>query len=153
MGHVSLDDRAALADLVASYARAVDRRDHDAITELFAPGGRLVINRPDADPDVIERAAIASTIRDRQVGLLATSHFLGQQLVEVDGDVAETETYCVAQHISVVDGARWNRVMNIRYLDRCARAGDGWRFEQRTLMVDWVEHWAVGGPPVAATAP
>lgn len=150
MPETSLSDRAALADLAANYSVSVDHGDYGTVAALFVPDGRLVIHRPDQQPEEIKGAhEIARKIETARSGLLATSHFLGQQLAEVDGDHATAETYCTAQHISEEGGERWNRVMNIRYVDECVREAERWRFLQRTLMVDWVEYRPVGTPPAS----
>ena len=65
---------------------------------------------------------------------------LGQQTVDLDGDRATGECYCLAHHVEVADdGSRSVMIMHIRYQDRYARTADGWKFEHRTLMVDWRE--------------
>ena len=69
-----------------------------------------------------------------------TTHILGQQSLALAGDRATGETYCLAHHISVVDGRRTNMVMSIRYLDTFVRSGNRWFIEERLLAVDWVEH-------------
>lgn len=56
--------------------------------------------------------------------------------------------YCLAHHLSVVDGGRTNMVMSIRYLDTFVRSGHRWLFEQRLLAVDWIEHRPVSLGPV-----
>jgi hypothetical protein len=37
------------------------------------------------------------------------------------------------------DGVRRDWVLAIRYLDRYVRSDDGWRIEDRHLVVDWLE--------------
>jgi len=69
-----------------------------------------------------------------------TTHFNGQSTVEVDGERATGESYCIAHHLSDVDGKRTLMIASIRYLDEFAKQADGsWLFAQRKLMVDWTE--------------
>jgi hypothetical protein len=70
----------------------------------------------------------------------ATMHFNGQSTVELDGDRATGESYCIAHHLYEADGQRTMMVAYIRYLDQFARQPDGsWLFAERKLMVDWTE--------------
>jgi uncharacterized protein (TIGR02246 family) len=138
-----LVDRLALRHLVEAYARGADRRDAEGMAALFTEDGRLAIY--DGQPGTAEptadrhgRAAIAAAM----TGLNryeVTTHLLGQQTVELDGDRATGETYCLAHHLSHRDGTRENRVMSIRYLDTYVRADGRWLIEERLLAVDWIE--------------
>lgn len=134
-------DRLALRDLVETYAHGADRRKPDLIASLFTPDGRLVVQRdPGAEP-------ITRTGRDQiakaMTGLeryLATQHLVANQLVRVDGDTAQGETYCSAHHIyDDESGVRRNRVMAVRYHDDYVRTAEGWRIATRRLTCDWVE--------------
>jgi len=121
----------------------VDRREPDAVAALFCEDGVLAIY--EGDPDVVApdrvrtgRAEIATALAGMS-RYEVTTHFLGQQMVDVDGDAATGETYCMAHHISEVDGARRDKVMAIRYLDRYRRVGGEWKIEERRLAVDWTD--------------
>src|SRR5207237_3310129 len=98
------DDRRALGDLVAAYARGVDRRRPADVAALFCDDGVLAIY--DGDPDRVAptrerngRAEIATAL-ERLEMYTVTTHFLGQQYVDVDGERATGETYCLAHHLS-----------------------------------------------------
>jgi uncharacterized protein (TIGR02246 family) len=144
-------DRQALRDLVETYATTADRRQAEATAALFTPQGRLA--RYDGDPsqghllgerngrDELARA-FAHLAR-----YAVTTHFLGQQRVELDGDRATGETYCLAHHVTVDDdGGRTMMLMSIRYLDDYVRTEEGWRFAQRLLAVDWTEQRPMAPP-------
>jgi uncharacterized protein (TIGR02246 family) len=138
-----LVDRLALRQLVEAYARGADRRDAEGMAELFTDNGRLAIY--DGQPGTSEPTADRrgrGDIASAMAGLNryeVTTHLLGQQTVELDGDRATGETYCLAHHLSHRDGARENRVMSIRYLDSYVRSHGRWLIEERLLAVDWVE--------------
>ena len=136
-------DREALADLMAAYAHAVDRRQIDDIVALFTDTGRLAIydGQPGSAPPRTERfgrpaIATAMAVLDR---FDTTTHFLGQQQVSIEGDRAHGETYCLAHHLSGAPPDRTVMVMSIRYLDQFARTPEGWRISERVLAVDWTE--------------
>jgi hypothetical protein len=140
----SVADRMALQDLVAAYARGVDRRVFQSVAALFTEDGRLAIynGQPGTEPPQRERLGREQIARamTRLEQYDVTTHILGQQSVAVDGDTATGETYCLAHHFSDVDGRRTNMVMSIRYLDTFVRLGNRWFIEERLLAVDWVEH-------------
>ncbi|MCF2525761.1 nuclear transport factor 2 family protein [Yinghuangia soli] len=134
-------DRLALRDLVETYAQGADRRRPEQVASLFLPEGRLVVERdPGAEPIVRTgpaQIAKAMTGLDRYI---ATMHVVANQLVAIDGDRAEAETYCTAHHIyDDESGVRRDRVMAVRYEDVYVRTPDGWRIETRRLNCDWVE--------------
>ncbi len=70
----------------------------------------------------------------------ATQHHVHHQLVEVDGEAASGETYCVANHLyQDVDGVPRKLDWGIRYQDRYVRREGEWRIAARTLLVDWTQ--------------
>jgi len=146
-------DRAALRDLVQTYAAACDRRDGEAVAGVFTDDGRLAKYADrDATGEVIMERRGRAAIAEVAGGLskyAVTTHFLGQQSVVLDGDRATGETYCLAHHHYVHDGAWYDRVMSIRYLDTYRRTGEGWRIEDRRLVTDWIEYRPVGTTAVA----
>jgi ketosteroid isomerase-like protein len=145
---MEVGDRLALGRLVKAYAHHVDRREPEAVAALFCDHGVLAIY--DGDPDVVAPDRVRTGREEIAVALAgmtkyeATTHFLGQQMVDVDGDAATGETYCMAHHISTVDGTRRDKVMSIRYLDRYRRVDGNWRIEERRLAIDWTDDRVIG---------
>ena len=130
------------------YAHFVDRRDPHAVAALFCEDGVLAIYS--GDPEVVQPDRVR-TGREEIASALAgmtkyevTTHFLGQQMVEVNGDDATGETYCMAHHIYEADGVRRDRVMAIRYLDAYARVEGEWKIGRRRLAIDWTDERVLG---------
>jgi len=151
LGH--LLDRLALQDLVAAYARGCDRGEPEATAALFTPDGELRIferGKVEAVRERLGREAIASAM----AGLSrydATMHVVANHSVELDGDQATGEVYCLAHHIRDVEGpdgepVTSDYVMHIRYLDRYRRTDEGWRIAQRHLQLEFTEDLPVTGP-------
>jgi ketosteroid isomerase-like protein len=128
-------DRDALRRLVERYATAVDHRDVASAAGCFVPEGRL---RVGDDAPLEGRDAIVSAL-GRLSRYEVTAHLLGHSNHVVDGDRATGESSCRAHHVYEDAGVRRDWVMAIRYVDRYVRAGDGWRIEDRHLVVDWLE--------------
>jgi hypothetical protein len=134
------EDRQALAQLVAAYARGCDRRRPEEVAALYTEGGGFAIVDTGAEPLEISGYDRMVSGFSRLSRYEHTFHLLGQQTVDLDGDRATGECYCLAHHVEVADdGSRSVMTMHIRYQDRYARTPGGWKFEHRTLMVDWRE--------------
>lgn len=129
-----LEDRLALQELSARYARAVDRRDYAAFVALFAHDGVLC----GPGYELKAHAEIEAGIR-RIEEYEATQHCVHNQLVELRGDSATGETYCVARHVYTRDGAKRKLDMGVRYQDQYRREADGWHFVRRELVLDWTQ--------------
>ena len=118
-----LRTRLELQDLTTQYGRGVDHRDFELLRSVFTQDARLAIvsREPGAEPsmDVRGRESVVDAMRGIR-RYPVTTHFVGRQHVEVDGERAAGETYCIAYHLHDVDGRTFNYVMSIRYQDRYA---------------------------------
>jgi ketosteroid isomerase-like protein len=144
-----LADQLELRQLAADYARGVDVPDGKRVADLFLPDGVLrIYHRGKAEPfsQRVGREAIGSAM----AGLTRyekTMHVIANQYIDVVGDSATGETYCLAHHIREVEGkGLMNYVMAIRYLDEYRRADEGWRIAVRELRVEFTEDRPVTGP-------
>jgi hypothetical protein len=146
-GPDEIADRIALRRVADDYARHADRREAEQLAALFEQDGVLRIVRRGAEGEPVVRSgrgeiavAIAKLSRYEM-----TFHFVGNQTVDIDGDDAVGETYCLAHHIvapaaDAGSGAgRTDHVMFIRYQDRYRRHGPTWLIVERELQVDWTE--------------
>lgn len=128
-----VDDRLALRHLVDSYAVGCDRRDLAMLTACFADGGTLTVHRLDRPattmtaPAGLERIPIGLARYDQ------TFHFVGNHLVDVRGDSATGDVYCMAHHLTGAEDV----VLHIRYEDTYVRTGGGWRIATRHLRHLW----------------
>jgi uncharacterized protein (TIGR02246 family) len=139
LSHVA--DRLAISDLVHAYAQGLDRRDPDAVAQLFSddatftayvtPGATEPFNRRRGRADVAE--ALRTVLHYR-----ATTHTIGNHLVTVEGDRAVGETRCVAYHVIVKKGTESLLIWHLRYLDTFVRESGRWRIGDRELRVDVV---------------
>jgi uncharacterized protein (TIGR02246 family) len=133
--------RVALRLLVDTYARSVDRRDTDAVAELFTEDGRLIAHfftGPDGSPNVrTGRAEIREALVAGLERYDGTTHVVGGQVVDVDGDGASGETVCLAHHVYERNGERRMLVLAVRYADTFVCESGTWRFAERQLRLDW----------------
>ena len=136
-------DRLAIRELVDTYAHCADRRDAAGQMALFTEDTRFLVfmdARADQPTQELHGRQSLAPVFDNLNTYAVTTHFNGQSTVEVDGERATGESYCIAHHLSDVDGKRTLMIASIRYLDEFAKQADGsWLFAQRKLMVDWTE--------------
>lgn len=150
MTELSAVDQLDLVALTARYAAAVDERDWDGATDLFALGGVLHVPDPprSLDPvlDHVGRDAVRAAVA-RLEEFARTVHHLTGSVWVADGDGATGRTTAVAHHVENGPEPRsW--VWHLRYDDRCVRGTDGWQFARRALSLLLVE-----ARPVARVLP
>jgi hypothetical protein len=129
-----LADRMEILDVSRLYARAVDRRQFELLREVFVEDATLMGNafRFNTLREIIEAMAMLAQYK-------STFHSVHNQLVEIDGDCARAETYCVANHIYEIDGEERKLDWGIRYLDKLVRVGQSWKLQERELVLDWTQ--------------
>ncbi len=116
------------------YCRGVDRGDVEMVRECYHPGSVDVHGR---------YSGAGPAFADYAVGVLseryaATTHNIGEPLIELDGDSAHVDTYVVAYHLSVepIDQAHLY-VFGGRYVDRFSQRAGRWRIDARVVVRDW----------------
>src|ERR1700735_2627136 len=123
-------DRLAIRELFDAYAHCADRRDAKGQMALFTEDTRFAVYMDARDPEPTQelhgREALAPVF-DALNAYAATMHFNGQSIVELDGDRATGESYCLAHHLTVAeDGSRTLMVASIRYLDTFVQQDGAW---------------------------
>ncbi|MCR2799353.1 nuclear transport factor 2 family protein [Microbacterium sp. zg-Y818] len=129
----TLVDRARITDVIARYCRGVDRRDFALVRSCY---------HDDAiDHHTGFTGPVDEYIEWIRVGLRRfpmTQHLIGQQLIELHGDVARCETYGMASHWSDGgDAAPADLVTGFRYVDRMERRAGRWAIAERYAIRDW----------------
>jgi hypothetical protein len=137
--------RSEITDVLARYVRGADRNDWDLVRSCY---------HPDATDDhglysggveglMVFLAALAAT-------LTSTSHQIGPPLIEVDGDTARAETYCLGWYERPgSDGSIRSIAQGVRYLDELERRAGRWAISRRVVVLDWEKVF----PPVQPSTP
>jgi SnoaL-like domain len=143
--------RIEITDTLLRYFRALDRSDDPLLRSCFTPDATL--NYPGYYVGSVE-GFIAHVGRDLVKHYERTMHFAGNMLVEIDGDVAYSETYTIAYHMPHGGSSAGKPFLTmwIRYLDRLDRVS-GWRINRRNVVVEWQrldvagmwDHWPSTG--------
>jgi 3-phenylpropionate/cinnamic acid dioxygenase small subunit len=127
-----LIDRAAVTEVLYSYARLVDGRDFAAAAELFTDD--CVAEYGIRETEIMRSSAavadwLASQLRD---GSASSHHISNVQVSFPDADHAEATCYVYAWHR--MPGAAADPIVLARYVDRLERTPDGWRIAHRRLL-------------------
>ena len=138
-----LADRLAIRELVDAYAHCADRRNPEGQKSLFTEDTHFVVymDGQGTEPSqVLDGREALTPVFDDLNRYQTTMHFNGQSTVELDGDQATGESYCLAHHLTEAeDGSRTLMVASIRYLDTFVKQDGAWLFAERRLMVNWTD--------------
>jgi SnoaL-like domain len=134
-------DRLAIRELVDAYARLADRRLPKEQADLYADEARSLVYMGDASEPVQVLVGREQHVEGFS-GLsqyAATTHLNGQFTIDLDGDTATGEGYCLAHHILEGEQGRFLTVMSIRYEDTYTKQNGDWLFAERKLIITWTD--------------
>ncbi|MFO1377944.1 MAG: nuclear transport factor 2 family protein [Steroidobacteraceae bacterium] len=154
--------------IIHLYCHALDRRRWELMAEVFHEDARYGFGDIAGD-----WRAFVRTARSIVDPLGPCHHIVANILMDIDGDVAEVETYVNGYHVVPADyppglstnglyysrpGERHAVIVGGRYLDRFEKRGPGWRIARRTGVYDFIQEldYTDGGlsqsPPYALGA-
>jgi ketosteroid isomerase-like protein len=114
-----------IREVLFRYCRGIDRLDLAAVRDCYHPDAIDDHGRYNGTVD-----GFVAWLPEALAPFASTTHFIGNVLVERDGDVAHVESYCLALHRTA--GAEpADRTANLRYLDRFERRAGAWRIAHR----------------------
>ena|SRR6476620_3610613 len=135
-------DRLEIRELVDAYAHCADRRDAKGQMSLFTPDAHFVVfmdTRSDKPSMELKRREDLASVFHELNKYEATTHFMGQSTVVLDGERATGETYCIAHHVSAFEGKRTLFIASLRYYDVFAKVEGKWLFAERKIVADWTD--------------
>jgi len=142
---ITTDELAAreeIRDVLFRYTRGIDRLDLDLVRSCYHADAHDDHGAFRGDVN-----GFLDWVGDALSYFDATMHFIGNQLIDVEGDVAHTESYCIAYHRrGPRDGeVPHDLVTALRYVDRLERRADRqWKIAQRVCVFDWSRRDPVG---------
>src|SRR5882757_7608724 len=93
--------RQQIHDALMRATRGIDRLDKELMLSAYHPGARD--NHGSFDGPVEE---FVEWVLERHTdNIVSCTHFIGNELIKVEGDTAYCESYCIAFHRVRVDGA------------------------------------------------
>ena len=131
-----LADRQSITDLIHRYCRSVDRLDVPLGHSIWHPGatadyGADYYQGP--GPGVIDRIC-----RDH-AGLLHHQHQMGNILIDLDGDLAGSESYVTATLRMMAGDQMRQMTVHSRYADRWSRRDGRWGLDHRIAIREFDE--------------
>lgn len=133
-------DRTAVWDVMMRYAAACDRSDYAAIEDCFAANARCTYN---GDQLAIGKSGVTDYLKERWAAIVERGaptfavHFVGNVLIELDGNTATAQTYAVryvgmpGEHGTVVESR------GLQYDDRLVKQAGRWLVTDRVLTGLW----------------
>lgn len=129
-----LADREAIRECLYRYCRGIDRLDAEMLYDVYWP---------EAIDDHTSFVGTGHEFVDYALPVLGamdqTMHKLGNILIEIHGDSANTESYFQAFHRLRGEGkTRQDLIVGGRYVDRLEKRDDCWRIADRVVILDWL---------------
>ena len=128
----ALLDKQEIHEVLMRYCRGIDRCDAELLHSVYHPDatddhGLFKGKAADFIP-----WAIKSLARDEN-----TSHYIANELIEVEGDIARCESYFFAVHRRrEKDGTTADLTFAGRYVDRFERRQGLWKIAHRQVVFD-----------------
>ena len=124
--------RSAISDVLHRYCRGIDRLDLELVRACYWP-------------DATDSHGGFHGTRDEFVAWVAkllarfesTMHFLGNVLIEVEGNAAVAESYALAFHRSADPKPSLNLIVGVRYVDRFEKRRGAWKIAKRVCVTEW----------------
>lgn len=126
----ALLDKEDIRACLANFSRGMDRFDRDIYLSAFWHDAEMA-----AGPFVGSAADCWDwAVPMHDAGQIVTHHALLQTTIDLDGDVAHTETYYqfVGRNR---DESLW--IAGGRYIDRLEKRGGAWKIALRTNVIEW----------------
>jgi len=125
-----------IKDVHIRYCRANDRRDEALMRSCFHPDAVIQLHET---LTVDQFIAMGNAVMGQ---FLVTWHNTGNQLVEVDGELAWAEHYTTSTHRMPADesGPEREYIVFARYNDRMEKRDGVWRIAKRVLIVDYTRN-------------
>ncbi len=148
-------DKQAIAEVMMTYCRAIDRLDENMLRSVFHPNSQHNhgFKGPSSDPTAKGKDGQPGDFVGYALQTLSrmtrTHHQLGNIFVEIQpgGTVAYTEAYFTAYHRMRAKGDpkagpnAWDTEMDWfvagRYMDRMEKRNGVWKIARRTGTTDW----------------
>lgn len=128
----ALVDKQAITEVVYRYARGIDRMDAETVASCY---------HDDATDDHGVFMGSASEFVAWVMPVLATMertmHFIGNVLIDLEGERARVESYFIAHHVIAAPEGKLHTIAAGRYFDRMEKRAGAWRIAHRQAVYDW----------------
>jgi len=126
----------AIADVLYTYCRAMDRVDEQLTLSIWHPDGTCNYSSTAGVPDMLFRDYLPGSTKARR-SFANHSHQITNILVQPNGDNAVSEAYFTASlQTEPKDGRVLEHLWRGRYLDRWSKRGGRWAIDHRQVVFD-----------------
>lgn len=129
--HLAAD--VAIRNTLGRYARAIDRLDYDLLRTCYHPDAIEDRGRYRGDID-----GFVAWLEETLQTFESTWHLVGSPLIEVEGDIAWVESYCLGlQRTRATEGQpAEDRLIPCRYIDRFELRDGAWKIARRVAVYE-----------------
>ena len=128
-----LRDKEAIQAVLRRFARGIDRMDWDLVRSCYHPGA--------VDEHGVFSGPVEEFLPWASAGMATmrgSAHYIKNALIDVQGDVAYSEAYCLAYYrVPSRNGGDTDHILGLRYNDRFERRQGEWRIAHRKLAWEW----------------
>ncbi|GAB2632763.1 nuclear transport factor 2 family protein [Prescottella soli] len=131
---MSLIDKQEITEVLYRYARAVDRKDFDRVADCYFPDA---IDNHGGYIGTVD--GLIEDMKSRHATIDSSLHYITNVLIELDGDTANVESYCLCylrQAPARPGEAQSRATIKCRYVDRFERRDGQWRIADRIVVFD-----------------
>ncbi len=130
-----MNDREAVRQRMAVYARALDDRDYQRLAGCFAEDAE--VEYVGFSPLMKGRETIMAHMRKALGPLAVTQHLFGNFIIELNGETASLDCDILAQHLAGTGDERKTFLSGGQYRVRLRREGGRWVFASITACSTW----------------
>jgi ketosteroid isomerase-like protein len=142
-----LEDRIAIKEIVDTFSQLADIKDFTALVRLLTEDAQVDFYLGDTLVGSWKgRAEFEKALSSFSSNFEATYHFNGQQLIEVEGDNASSQHYCLAMQIALAGPKKTLTTNGVTYLDTYVRRADGWKIAKRISRFSWSDKREMSAP-------
>lgn len=125
-------DKQEIHEVLMRYCRGIDRCDAELLHSVYHPDATDDHGLFKGKAADFIAWALKSLGRDE-----STSHYIANELIEIEGEVAHCESYFFAVHRrQAKDGTKEDLIFEGRYADRFERRAGAWKIADRQVVFD-----------------
>ncbi|CAB1368701.1 nuclear transport factor 2 family protein [Denitratisoma oestradiolicum] len=125
-----ISDRMEIQQLMVDYSEAIDRKDYDALDQVFTPDAYIDYRAMGGidGPYPVVKAWLSGALAN----FPHHQHILGNISIKVAGDTATSRAICFnPMDMALPDGKRQVMFFGLWYVDAFVRTPGGWRMNRR----------------------
>lgn len=119
-------------EAIMRYCRGIDRCDAELVRDCYHPDATDQHGGFKGSRDEFVAWAMKDLRR-----YISTTHAICNEMVEIDGDLAHSESYFFACHRMQRKDGEYDLIAAGRYVDRFERRNGEWKIAHRIVVLDW----------------